>query len=45
MLEADGPFTAAELPGTLDDDERVAFVSRLVREGLVRIALETTAAA
>ena len=38
VLEADGTFTASELPGTLDNDDRVAFVARLVRDGLVRIA-------
>jgi hypothetical protein len=37
VLEADAPFTAAELPGTLDGDARIAFAARLVREGLVRI--------
>ena len=38
VLEADGAFTPADLPGTLDDDNRLAFVARLVRDGLVRIA-------
>jgi hypothetical protein len=36
-LEADGPFTAADLPGDLDDESRLVLVRRLVREGLLRI--------
>jgi JmjC domain len=36
IFEADGPFTAAELPGELDDDSRLVLVRRLIREGFVR---------
>lgn len=36
-LEADDPFTAADLPGDLDDEGRLVLVRRLVREGLLRI--------
>jgi bifunctional lysine-specific demethylase and histidyl-hydroxylase NO66 len=36
IAEADGPFTAAELPGELDDDSRLVLVRRLIREGFVR---------
>jgi hypothetical protein len=35
---ADEPFTAAELPGSLDDEERLVLVRRLVREGFLRIS-------
>ena len=38
VLEVDGPFTAAELPGELDDEGRLVLVRRLVREGLLRIS-------
>jgi hypothetical protein len=38
VLVAGGPFTAVDLPGTLDAEERIEFVSRLVREGLVRVS-------
>jgi hypothetical protein len=31
------PFTAADLPGRLDDDGRLVLVRRLVREGLLRL--------
>ena len=34
--EADEPWTAADLPGTLDDDGRLVLVRRLVREGFLR---------
>ncbi|MBA2361760.1 MAG: hypothetical protein H0V79_12665 [Actinobacteria bacterium] len=37
-LELDEPFTAGELPGTLDEDSRLVLVRRLVREGLLRIS-------
>jgi hypothetical protein len=37
VLDSDGPFTAADLPGALDDGDRLAFVTRLVRDGLIRI--------
>jgi hypothetical protein len=33
----DAPFTAAELPGSLDDAGRLVLVRRLVREGFLRI--------
>ena len=38
LLELPEPFTAAELPGSLDDDSRLVLVRRLVREGLLRIS-------
>lgn len=37
VVSADGPFTAAELPGALDDEGRLVLVRRLVREGLLRL--------
>ena len=37
VVRADGPFSAAELPGNLDDDGRLVLVRRLVREGLLRV--------
>jgi Cupin superfamily protein len=37
-LELEEPFTAADLPGALDDDGRLVLVRRLVREGLLRIS-------
>jgi JmjC domain len=37
LLRIDEPFTAAELPGRLDDESRLVLVRRLVREGLLRI--------
>jgi ribosomal protein L16 Arg81 hydroxylase len=40
MLGADEPFTAADLPGLLDDESRLVLVRRLVREGLLRITLD-----
>jgi hypothetical protein len=36
-LELGTPFTAAELPGDLDDESRLVLVRRLVREGVLRI--------
>jgi hypothetical protein len=36
IVESVGPFTAAELPGELDDESRLVLVSRLIREGFVR---------
>jgi hypothetical protein len=36
VLEADSPFTAAELPGGLDEAGRLVLVRRLIREGLLR---------
>jgi hypothetical protein len=35
---AEEPFTASELPGSLDDDGRLVLVRRLVREGFLRIS-------
>jgi ribosomal protein L16 Arg81 hydroxylase len=36
LVEADGPFTAAELPGQLDEAGRLVLVRRLVRAGFLR---------
>ncbi len=36
IYEAEGPFTAAELPGKLDGESRLVLVRRLIREGFVR---------
>jgi hypothetical protein len=36
LVSVEGPFTAADLPGTLDDAGRLVLVRRLVREGFVR---------
>jgi hypothetical protein len=36
IFEADGPFTAAELPGELDDESRLVLLRRLTHEGFVR---------
>ena len=38
VLTASGPFSAAELPGRLDDAGRLVLVRRLVREGFLRLA-------
>ena len=35
--ECPGPFSAAELPGTLDERGRLVLVRRLVREGFLRV--------
>ena len=40
LLQADGSFTAGDLPGRLDDDSRLVLVRRLVREGLLRVRLD-----
>ncbi len=40
MLRVDEPFTAADLPGRLDEESRLVLVRRLVREGLLRIRLD-----
>src|SRR5262245_42946016 len=37
LASIDGGFTAAELPGALDDEGRLVLVRRLVREGFLRI--------
>jgi hypothetical protein len=34
--ESEWPFTAAELPGELDDEGRLVLVRRLIREGFLR---------
>jgi hypothetical protein len=36
--QAEEPFTAADLPGDLDDEGRLVLVSRLVREGFLLIS-------
>ena len=36
LVDADGPFTAAELPGQLDEAGRLVLVRRLVRAGFLR---------
>ncbi len=36
VMSADEPFSAADLPGGLDDDGRLVLVRRLIREGLLR---------
>ena len=40
VLRVDGPFTAADLPGRLDEESRLVLVRRLVREGLLQIRLD-----
>jgi hypothetical protein len=37
-LELEEPFTAGDLPGSLDDESRLVLIRRLVREGLLRIS-------
>jgi ribosomal protein L16 Arg81 hydroxylase len=37
LIAAEEPFTAADLPGRLDDESRLVLVRRLVREGFLRI--------
>ena len=37
IFAADGPFSAAELPGPLDEAGRLVLVRRLVREGFLRV--------
>ena len=36
-VEREGPFTAADLPGSLDEAGRLVLVRRLVREGFLRV--------
>jgi hypothetical protein len=38
LVGADEPFTAADLPGSLDGASRLVLVRRLVREGFLRIS-------
>ena len=40
VLRADEPFTAADLPGPLDEAGRLVLIRRLVREGLLQIRLD-----
>jgi len=40
LFEAEGPFTAAKLPGELDDESRLVLLRRLAREGFVRRSAE-----
>ena len=40
VLRVEGAFTAADLPGRLDEESRLVLVRRLVREGLLRIRLD-----
>ena len=35
VLRTDEPFRPSDLPGTLDEEGRLALVARLVREGLL----------
>jgi Cupin superfamily protein len=37
IVRSDEPFTAAALPGSLDDDGRLVLVRRLVREGFLQL--------
>ncbi|MDQ4129778.1 MAG: cupin domain-containing protein, partial [Actinomycetota bacterium] len=37
LYAADGPFTAADLPGPLDENGRLVLLRRLVREGFLRL--------
>jgi hypothetical protein len=37
LLIADGPFSASDLPGSLDEKGRLVLVRRLVHEGLLRV--------
>jgi ribosomal protein L16 Arg81 hydroxylase len=36
IFSAEGPFTARDLPGPLDDEGRLVLVRRLIREGFLR---------
>jgi hypothetical protein len=38
LAEANEPFTAAALPGDLDDETRLVLLRRLVREGFLRLS-------
>jgi cupin superfamily protein len=38
LARTDEPFTASELPGSLDDPGRLVLIRRLVREGFLRIS-------
>jgi hypothetical protein len=39
LLATEDPFRVGDLPGSLDEDGRIVLVTRLVREGLLRISL------
>ena len=39
IADSDGPFSVADLPGSLDDEGRLVLVRRLVREGFLRISV------
>jgi hypothetical protein len=39
LFSAEDPFRVADLPGSLDEEGRLVLVTRLVREGLLRINL------
>ena len=45
VLERDDPFTAADLPGDLDDESRLVLVRRLVREACSESARHSDVAA
>jgi hypothetical protein len=36
IVDADGPLTAGDLPGELDEESRLVLVRRLIREGFLR---------
>jgi hypothetical protein len=38
LASADAEFSAADLPGDLDQESRLVFVRRLVREGFLQIS-------
>jgi hypothetical protein len=38
IFESDEPFTAADLPGSLDEAGRLVLVRRLVREGFLELS-------
>jgi hypothetical protein len=37
IADSEGPFSIADLPGSLDDEGRLVLARRLVREGFLRI--------
>ena len=43
-VESEGPFSAADLPGSLDEAGRLVLVRRLVREGFLRVKSEGVSA-
>ena len=44
LVTADGPFTPAQIPGSLDDPGRLVLVRKLVREGFLRRAVQPRSA-